>query len=64
MKCAHCHSELEYGKDCLSVEEGVLGPRGFVALDEKLFFCSEECLGDYFDNTDLSKLPKMQRRIP
>ena len=29
MKCTHCHSELDYGKDALLVEEGVVGPPDF-----------------------------------
>ena len=64
MKCAHCREEVEYGKDALAVEEGVVGPRGFISLEDKLFFCSEECLRDYHDKIDLSKLPKVKRRIP
>ena len=64
MNCAHCREEIDYGKDVLSVEEGVAGPRGFVPLEEKLFFCSEECLRDYYDKVDLSKLPKVKRRVP
>lgn len=39
----------------------MVGPRGFVPLDEKLFFCSEECLRDHFDKVDLGKLPKRRR---
>ncbi len=64
MQCAHCHTEIEYGKDALSVEEGVIGPRGFISLEDKLFFCSEECLRDYFDKVDLGKLPKVNRKVP
>ena len=64
MKCAHCREEIGYGKDILAVEEGVAGPRGFIPLEEKLLFCSEECLRDYYDKVDLSKLPKMNRKVP
>lgn len=64
MNCAHCREELQYGKDVLSVEQGVIGPRGFISLEDKLFFCSEECLRDYFGKVDLSKLLKVTRKVP
>ncbi len=59
--CTHCHRELDLGVDVKRVEEGVIGMRGFVPLGEAQFFCSEECLRDDFD---LSDLPSMPPRVP
>lgn len=52
------------GKDVLGVQEGVIGPRGFVPLEDMLFFCSDDCSRDYFGKVDLSKLPKVNRKVP
>jgi len=59
--CANCNRDLDIGLDAIKVEEGVVGTRGFVPLDHKLFFCCEQCLHEYFDLDDLPGLP---RRIP
>ncbi len=59
-KCTNCRHELDLGVEAIKTEKGVIGMRGFVPL-ETLLFCSEECLRDYFD---LSDLPKVPRRIP
>ncbi len=58
---SYCHRELDLGVDVKRVEEGVIGIRGFVPLGEAQFFCSEECLRDDFD---LSDLPSVPPRIP
>ena len=49
------------GVDVLTVQEGVIGPQGIVPLGEMLLFCSETCLRDYYDVSDLTEVP---RRIP
>lgn len=61
LTCAHCHRELDPGVDVKRVEEGVIGMRGFVPLGDAQFFCSDNCLRDDFD---LSDLPSMPPRIP
>jgi hypothetical protein len=60
-KCANCRREIDVGRDAIRSEEGVIGVKDFVALGEPLFFCCEECAGDYFDVSDL---PSMPPRIP
>lgn len=61
-KCSNCQRELDIGTDTLRVEEGVIGTReSFVPLDKILYFCSDKCLKDYFDMSDLPSLPP---RIP
>lgn len=60
-KCANCNRELEIGMDAIRVEEGVTGTKGFIPLENVLFFCCEKCLRDYFD---LSDLPSRPSRIP
>ena len=59
--CTNCKRTLDLGVDALTVQEAVLGPRGIIPLGELLLFCSETCLMDYFD---LSDLVEVQRRVP
>jgi len=59
-KCENCQQELDLGVEAIKTEKGVIGMRGFVPL-ETLLFCSEKCLRDYYD---LSDLPKQPTRIP
>ena len=49
------------GVNVYGAQEGVIGPRGFVPLEDTALFCSEECLRDYFDKVDITKLA---RKIP
>jgi hypothetical protein len=55
--CANCVRELDMGTDVLKVDEGVIGPKGFIPLENALFFCCERCLRDYFDIGDLPSIP-------
>ncbi len=59
--CTNCLRELDIGVDAIRVEEGVIGTKDFVALEKTIFFCSEDCLRNYFDLGDLPSLPP---RIP
>lgn len=52
---------LELGVDVIVVEISVVGPRGIVPLGEIEYFCSEECLIDYYSGSDLIQI---DRRIP
>lgn len=61
LKCAQCNRELDVGKDVIRVDDGVMGMKGFVDLDHTLYFCSEECIKEYFDLSGLSSIPG---RIP
>lgn len=47
------------GVDVIQLQDGVMGPRGFVPLDEPELFCSAECLHD--EDEPEYTLP---RRIP
>ncbi|MBE7456489.1 MAG: hypothetical protein HS102_08030 [Planctomycetia bacterium] len=60
-RCRRCHHLIPEGADVIGVQDGVLGPRGFVPLESHRFFCDENCLRDYFQNGDVEKL---SRRIP
>ncbi len=60
-KCAQCSTELYLGVEVLGVQLGVVGPNGFVQLEDMEFLCNEACARGYFDDTDVIKLP---RRIP
>lgn len=59
--CSGCRRVLRVGEDVLSIEEGVLGTRGLVRLEKVLYFCGGKCVGDYFGNEPIERLP---RRIP
>jgi hypothetical protein len=59
--CANCEHELDVGVDAIQVGEGVMGIKGFVPLEKTLIFCCEKCLGEYYDLSDMTNVP---RRIP
>ena len=61
MECSQCRRKLELGVDVITVEKCVIGPRGIVPLGELENFCSEECLIEFYSDTDL---PHIDRRIP
>ena len=60
IRCVNCDNEIDLGADVLVIEEGVLGPRGFIPLEKRLF-CSQQCLSEYVCNDDLEEVP---RRVP
>ncbi len=62
-RCAQCRRELDLGVDVIGIQQGVLGPRGFVHLDERKLLCGELCLEQYVCNgkPEVNELP---RRIP
>ena len=61
MRCAACGREFEFGADVIGMQEGVIGPRGFVPLADMELFCSEACAkGD----EDKSETVRLSRRIP
>jgi hypothetical protein len=52
-ECVNCQFELDMGRDAIGVELGVVGPRGFIPLDDKMLFCCEKCVKEYFNgNSD------------
>lgn len=61
MECSQCRKKIELGVDVVTVEKCVLGPRGIVPLGEIEYFCDEDCLADFYNNTDI---PDISRRIP
>lgn len=61
MNCKNCRRELTQGVDAIGLQAGVIGPRGFVPLEEMAFFCDNECLEGYVFDADGEKKP---RRIP
>ncbi len=50
MQCASCQQDLKEGMDVIGVQEGIIGSRGFVPLEEMLMLCSVECLRNYFSD--------------
>ena len=59
--CTRCGRSLDIGTDTIAVTDGVIGPRGFVPLDEPRYFCCNDCLLIRGDDHEIEKLP---RRIP
>lgn len=57
MECGYCRRTLALGRDALGLQKGVLGPRGFVPLEEMVLFCSELCLRAYFNSSDEERVP-------
>ncbi len=60
-QCTDCRRELDLGVDAIALDYGVIGPRGFVPLGEKKFFCDENCLQRHVGETEVENL---SRRIP
>ena len=58
MKCENCGATLQYAVDVLGVQQGVLGPRGFIDVAERVLFCSERCVAEYYSD------PLEEERIP
>jgi len=42
LRCAYCRSRLDLGRDVLARLHGVVGPRGFIPLEEPVVLGSEE----------------------
>lgn len=70
-RCEMCRRLLHLGVDVIGMQAGVIGPRGFVPLEEMSLFCSDACLDQDraagrptqrdSDAIDIARLP---RRIP
>ena len=63
LTCCVCERELLLGVDVVGRQLGVIGPRGFVPLEEMQLFCNEECEAKHCGEV-LGTTEKMQRRIP
>ena len=61
MECSQCRRKLELGVDVITVEKCVIGPRGIVPLGELENFCGEECLVDFYNDSEIIHI---DRRIP
>lgn len=48
---------LSQGLDVWGFQQGVLGPRGFIPLEEMLYFCKEACISKYFENHEPKRIP-------
>lgn len=59
--CAQCHDGVRLGVNAWQLAEGVIGPRGFVPLEDPLILCSDDCVRRYFKEHPAYT---MQRRIP
>ena len=62
-RCRQCHRRIRLGEDIMQLQRGVIGPRGFVQLDEPASLCSDACLRGYVNGSD-EEIEKLSRRIP
>ena len=63
LHCVNCRRKIDFGRELVTVEKAVKGPRGIVPLGESLILCGERCVVEYFDD-DPRDLPKYPPRIP
>lgn len=61
--CRQCDREIQLGEDAFEIEQGVIGPRGFVPLEATVPLCSEACARGYFGDTD-EQITRLKRRVP
>ena len=54
-KCQYCAKELPQGVNVIKIQQGVLGPKGYVALEDGELFCDERCLRDFYGNNELTR---------
>ena len=64
LRCDNCECDITFGRDVISVEKCVSGPRGVIPLGEVLRFCSDSCVSQFFDHDPVSHLKEIPRRIP
>jgi hypothetical protein len=58
-RCAYCRTQLALGTDVLAVTRGVVGPRGFIPLEEPVLVCSEVCLARYAEPVEDGPPPRI-----
>lgn len=63
IRCAACDRDIIVGEDVIAHRVGVIGPRGFVPLEDTMYFCNEDCELQHCQDVtgDRRSLP---RRIP
>ena len=61
--CEACDRELRLGDDCMAFQRGVMGPRGFVKLEEPKFLCDFICAEQHF-SSDVKVVERRPRRVP
>lgn len=57
--CANCRKPLTLGTNLYGLQEGVIGPRGFVPLEDPVLLCTMQCVRAH--GTDVPSGPE---RIP
>ena len=63
VRCGQCDRPIRLGEDAYELEQGVLGPRGFVGLAPTTLLCSEACVRGFVGGTD-EQIERLPRRIP
>ena len=58
-RCAYCRTRLELGADVLALTHGVVGPRGFIPLEEPVLVCGDACLAKYAEPVDDAPPPRI-----
>lgn len=63
LRCGQCDRAIRLGEDAHELEQGVIGPRGFVPIAATTILCSEACVRGFVSGTD-ERIEKRPRRIP
>ncbi len=61
--CIECRRDLRQGEDVVGIGDGVIGPRGFVPLEDTRFLCTSECIRDYFCEEGIKRVT-LPRHVP
>lgn len=64
LQCYNCRRQIDLGRDLITAEKGVSGPRGIVPLGDIKIFCNDKCVKQYFNGEPDENLPEIPRRIP
>lgn len=63
LRCGQCDRAICLGEDAHELEQGVIGPRGFVPIAATTLLCSEACVRGFVSGTD-EQIETRPRRIP
>jgi len=61
--CRQCRREIQLGEEAIELEQGVIGPRGFVPIEPTALLCSEACARGFLGDTD-EEITRLRRRVP
>lgn len=63
IRCGQCDRGIRLGEDAHELEQGVIGPRGFVPIAATTLLCSEACVRGFVSGTN-EQIERRPRQIP